>query len=67
VQRQNVRVLQVGGDFDFIQEPLGPDHRRQLRFHDLERHLAVVLGVVRQVDRGHAAFTELGLDDVAVD
>jgi len=66
VQRQNVGVLQVGGDFDFLQEPLGPDHGRQLRLQDLERHLSIVLGVVGQIHGGHATLTEFALDDIAV-
>ncbi len=66
VQRQDVRVLQVGGDLDLVQEPLGPDHRGQLGPQHLERDLAVVLHVVGQVDRGHAPGPQLPLDHVAI-
>ena len=33
---------------------------------DLERDLPVVLEIVREIDRGHAAAPELALDEVAV-
>ena len=58
-------MLQVGRGLDLGQEPLGSDHRRQLGLQNLERHLALVLQIVRQVHRGHAALTELALDGVA--
>ena len=41
----------------------GPD---QVRSKDLDRHLAVVLEVLGQIDRGHATGPELALDLVAV-
>ena len=41
-QRQDVRVLQVGGGLDLAQEPLGADHRGELRPQHLDRDLAVV-------------------------
>ena len=66
VERQNVRVLQVGRDLDLLQEPLGPNHRGQFRPQDLQGHFAVVFYVVREVDRSHAAGADLFLDFVAV-
>jgi hypothetical protein len=66
VQRQDVTVLQVGGDLDLLEEPLGADHGGQFRPQHLERDLAVVLDVVRQVHRRHAALAQLALDDVAI-
>ena len=65
-ERQDVRVLQVGGGLDLAEEPLGADHGGEFRPQHLDRHLAVVLEVLRQVDRGHAAGAELALDAVAV-
>jgi len=59
VQRENVGVLQVGGGFDLLQEARATDDRGQLRPQHLERHLAIVLDVVGQVHRGHAALAEL--------
>ena len=58
-------MLEVGCDLDLRQKPLGPDNRSQIRLQDLEGHLPVVLEVIGQVDRGHAALTELTLDGVA--
>ena len=65
-QREDVRVLEVGGGLDLGQEPLGAEDGGQLGAQDLERDLAVVPHVVRQVHRGHAAGAQLALDDVAV-
>jgi hypothetical protein len=65
-QRQDVGVLQRCGGLDLHHEPLGPEHRRQLGLEHLERHLPVVLQVLRQVDGGHAALAQLPLDPVAV-
>jgi len=35
-QRQDVRVLEVGGDLDLSQETLGSDHRSQCRLQNLD-------------------------------
>ena len=59
-------MLEVGGDLDLGQEPLGAEHGGQLGAQHLERDLAVVPQVVREVDGGHAARAELALDAVAV-
>ena len=58
-------MLEVGSRLDLGQEPLGSDDRRQFGLQNLERHLPLVLDVVRQVDGRHAALTEFGLDAVA--
>ena len=59
-------MLEVGGGLDLGQEPLGADDRGQLGAQHLDRHLAVVLEVLGEVDRGHAAGAQLPLDAVAV-
>ena len=64
-QRQEVRVLQVGRDLDLGEEPLDADDRAELRLQDLERDLAVVPDVAREIDRRHSAFTHKAVDDVA--
>ena len=64
-ERQDVRMLQVRGGLDLDQEPLGADDGGQFGLQDLERDLAVVLQVLGQVHRGHAALAELALDAVA--
>ena len=59
-------MLQVGDGLDLAQEPLGADHRGELGAQDLDGDLAVVLEVLGQVHRGHAALAQLALDAVAV-
>lgn len=66
VQRQDVRVLQVGGDLDFLEEAFCAERRSQLGLEHLERDLPVVPQVNSEVDRSHAALAELSLDVVAV-
>ena len=66
VQRQDVRVLQVGGDLNFLEEPLRAERRREIRLEHLERDISVVPQVVSDIHRGHAALAELPLDAVAV-
>ena len=65
-ERQNVRVVEVGGDLDLGQEPLGAEYGAEVGAEDLERHLAVMLQVPREVYRGHSASAELAVDPVAV-
>ncbi len=44
----------------------GAQHGRQLGLQDLERDLAIVLEVLGEVHRGHAALAQFPLDAVAV-
>jgi hypothetical protein len=55
-------VLQSGSESDFSLEPVWPEGRRQFRMKYLERDLSVMLQVVGEVNRGHAAPAELALD-----
>ena len=55
VQRQDVRMVQPGGDVDLAEEPLPADRGGDLGVEDLDRDAAVVLLVLGQVDRGHPA------------
>ncbi len=66
VQRQDVGMLQVGGGLDLLEEPLGADAAREVVVHDLDRDLAIVAGVVREEDLGHAPGADLALERVAV-
>ena len=59
-------MVELGGDRDLAQEPLGAERVGEFGVEDLDRHGAVVLEVVREVDGGHAAVAELALDAVAV-
>jgi hypothetical protein len=65
-QRQDVRVLQLRGDFDLAEEPVAAQGGGDFRTQHLDRHLAAVLHVLGQVDRGHAARADFPLDAVAV-
>jgi len=66
VQRQDVGMIQPGGDRDLTQKPVGTEQRRQLGPQHLDRDGAAVLHVVREVHRCHAAAAQLALDPVAV-
>ena len=66
VQRQDVRVLQVGGGLDLGEEAVGADHRGELGLEHLESDLPVMAEVLGQVHRGHAALAQLALNAVAV-
>ena len=64
-QAEDVGMLQRRDRLDLAQEPLGADDGGQLGPENLDRDLAVVLQVLGQIDRGHAALAELALDAVA--
>ena len=53
-------------DLDLPQKTLRAERCCEVGSEDLDRHLTVVLEVLGQVDRGHAATTDLALDLVAV-
>jgi lia operon protein LiaG len=55
-----------GGDLDLAEEPVGGEGGGELGAEHLDRNLAVVLEVLRQVDRSHSTTAELALDRVAV-
>ena len=54
------------GGLDLLHEALGAEHGGELGLQDLEGDLAVVLEVLGEVDRRHAALAELALDAVAI-
>ena len=62
-----MEVLKPGRHLDLPSEPLGAERGRKLRAEDLHRYLSVVLQVLGEVHRGHAALPELALDAVAAD
>ena len=66
VHRQDVGVLEVGGNPDLLQKPLGPQRGGQLGSEHLERDLALVPEVVREVNRGHPALAQFTVEAVAV-
>ena len=65
-QRQDVRVPQIGRGLDLAQKPFRPQRLGQFRPQHLDRHLAVVLEVLGEVDCGHAPAPELTLDRVSI-
>ena len=70
--RQNARInppedmwmLEVCGDTDFLKEPGGAEHRGQLRIQNPYREFAIVFFVAREVNRGHTTGAKLALDSV---
>ena len=58
-------MLQVRGDADLAQKPLDAEHRAELGVEHLERDVALVPEVAREVDGRHAAGADLALDGVA--
>ncbi len=65
VEREDVRVAELGGDLDFAQEPLGAQDGREIGAQDLDRDLAMMLEVVGQVDRGHPSAANFLEDGIA--
>jgi hypothetical protein len=59
-------VLQAGDNFDFPKEAVGSERADYFRPKHLDRDLARMLQVPGEVDRGHAAATQLALDRIAV-
>ena len=59
-------MVELGGDSHFAQEPLAADDGAQVGAKNLERHLALVLQIAREVDGRHAAGADLAFDGVAV-
>ena len=66
VNRQDVGMLQPGGDLDLEQESLRADGGGELGVEHLEGDRPVVAEIVSQVDRGHAATAQLALEAVAI-
>jgi hypothetical protein len=66
MQRENVRVLKLGYDLDFVEKALGPYCLGKLRVEYFDGDTTVMPRVLCKVDHGHAAAAELPLDQVAV-
>ena len=64
--RQDVGMLEAGGDLDLPHKALGAERMGQLLVQDLEGDRPIVPEIARQVDRSHAAPAELALEQVAV-
>ena len=59
-------MLESGGDLDLAGESLGTERSGQLGPENLHGHPPVVLQVLGEVHRGHAALAQLPLDAVAL-
>ena len=66
VQREDVRVLELGGDLDLAEEPFRAENSGQLGPQYLDRHLTVVFQILGEVDGSHAAGTHFFFNGVAV-
>ena len=60
-----MRMIEAGGDADLGEEPLGAEDGTELGAQHLHRHGAVVLEVLREIDRGHPALAQLAVEAVA--
>ena len=59
-------MIEPGGQVDLALEALRPERGRELRVEQLQGHPPIMLQVVSEVDRGHAATPELSLEPVAI-
>ena len=59
-------MVQVGGGRDLAQKALGPESVDQLGTEHLDGYLAIMLEVMREIDRRHAACTKLAVEAVAI-
>ena len=59
-------MLEPCGDFDLAEEAVGAEAGGQVRAQDLDGDHAVMLQVLRQVHRSHAALPQRALEAVAV-
>ena len=64
MQRDDVRMVKPGGELYLAQEAFRPHGSRELRVQQLQRHLAIVLHVVGQEDRGRPPAGQLALDPI---
>src|SRR6185437_14289072 len=65
-ERQNIRMLQRRSGCDLLNEPVSAEYGRQFRLQYLDRDVAVVLDIVREVHVRHTTLTELALDRVPI-
>jgi len=63
-QGQQIRMLQVRRDLDLAQEPLRAEDGAELRVEHLDRDVAIVFEIAREINGRHAAAAELAIDDV---
>jgi hypothetical protein len=66
MERQDVGMVEPGGDFDLVQKAARTDGMAQFRLQDLEGYLPPMPQVLGEVDDRHAAATKFSLDAVAL-
>ena len=66
VQRQDVRMLQAGRGLDLGEKSFGAKRRREIGVQHLERHLAAVPEIAREIHGGHATRANFTLDVVSL-
>src|SRR6185437_6420373 len=66
VQRKHVRVRESRCDFYLAQKAHCADGLGKISVKDLDRNLAMVLEVFREIHRRHATRTKLALDTVSI-
>ena len=66
MQRKNVRVLEVRRCLDLGEEAIGTDDSGELGSQHLHCDAPVVLDILSEINRCHAARAELPLDAIAV-
>jgi len=64
-QAQDVGVLQVGGNSDFLEKSFSAEYGSELGMQNLYGDLAVVFFVVREINGGHSAAAQLTLNGVS--
>ena len=59
-------MVQVGGGRDLAQKALGSEGVDQLGTEHLDGYLAIMLEVMREIDRRHAACAKLAVEAVVI-
>ena len=65
-QRQQIRMLEIRGDFDLGQKAICSENGTQFRIQNLERDLTIVLEIAGEIDGGHPAGADQALNRVPV-
>jgi len=63
-QPEDMGMIQVGRDLDFLEKPIAPDQRREVGLEDLDGDLAMVPEIVGEINRRHAAGADGPLDPI---
>ena len=64
-EREDVRVIELRRDAHLLEEPVGADDGGEIGAEHLERDVAIVLEIAREVDGRHSSGAELATDPIA--